>query len=391
MSQINSRIAGFFKLPAAERVARVAAVVGMDEQALRKAVAAAALDTETADRMVENVLGVFGLPFAVALNFCINGVDVLVPMVVEEPSVVAAASHAAKRARRGGGFVVTATASLMAAQVAVHDVADPAGARLRLVAAEDELLASANAVIEGVVRRGGGAREIEVRDLGDGLIVLHVITDCLDAMGANMLNTVAEAIGDRVAELCRGRLGLRILSNYCDRRIVEAQLTIPADALADDAREGTRVAQGIVDASFFAERDPYRAVTHNKGIMNGVDAVVLATGNDWRAVEAAAHAYAARDGRYAPLSTWRFDGEQLTGWLRFPLAVGVVGGALRTHPGAALAIALLGVETAAELAHVVAAAGLATNLAALRALASEGIQRGHMALHHRACEDAADD
>lgn len=386
MSQTNSRIAGFFKLPVSQRIARVAEALGMDEQALRDTLQTAALSTETADRMVENVLGIFGLPFAVALNFRINERDILVPMVVEEPSVVAAASHAAKRARQGGGFEATAGPSLMAAQIAVHDVSDVEGATRRLLAAQSKLIACANDVIPGVVRRGGGAREIEVRSLGDGLVVVHIIVDCLDAMGANMVNTVAEAAGDRIAELCDGRRGLRILTNYCDRRLVEARVSIPVGALADDAEEGLQVAQGVADASLFAERDPYRAVTHNKGIMNGVDAVIVATGNDWRAVEAAAHAYAARDGRYAPLSTWRNDGEFLSGTLRMPLAVGVVGGALRAHPGAALALELLGARSAADLAIVVASAGLATNFAALRALATEGIQRGHMALHHRTRE-----
>jgi hydroxymethylglutaryl-CoA reductase len=229
-----------------------------------------------------------------------------------------------------------------------------------------------------------------VRDLGEGLVVVHVIVDCCDAMGANLLNTVAEHLGDRLAKLCQGRRGLRILSNYCDRRVVKVTTSIPVKAMGGDALAGSQVAQGIAEASVFAERDPYRAVTHNKGVMNGVDAVIVATGNDWRAVEAAAHAYAAREGRYAPLATWRLsdDGEKLEGCLTMPLAVGSVGGALRAHPGARLAMKMLGVESAKELASVVGAAGLASNLAALRALVTEGIQRGHMALHHRATTPA---
>ena len=238
----------------------------------------------------------------------------------------------------------------------------------------------------GLVERGGGAREITVRDLGCGFVVAHVLVDCRDAMGANLLNTVAEALGARVAALCHGELGLRILSNYCDQRVARVTARIPVVDFSCQHTSGAVAARGVVNASRFAELDPYRAVTHNKGIMNGVDAVVLATGNDWRAVEAAAHAYAARSGRYSPLATWRLvdEGQTLEGRLEIPLSLGIVGGALRAHRGARLALQLLGVKSSAELSMVTAAAGLATNLSALRALATEGIQRGHMALHHRA-------
>jgi hydroxymethylglutaryl-CoA reductase len=394
-----------------ERRKQLAAIAQLDLATLEEALTRCEADMATADAMVENAVGTFALPFGLALNMQINGEDVLVPMAIEEPSVIAATSHAAKRVRAAGGFIATADASIMAAQIEVHTVSDPALAAERLHAAKDEILERANAAIPGLVRRGGGARDIEVRDLGQGYVVTHIEVDCKDAMGANLLNTVAEALGPRVAELSGGQLGLRILSNFCDKRRVHVRCKIPVEGLGDErgaseadrasgagvadrasgagvgyAVSGIEAARGVVSASLFAERDPYRAVTHNKGIMNGVDAVVVATGNDWRAVEAAAHAFAAKSGRYLPLSTWRLtDGDRfLEGELSMPLAVGTVGGALRAHPGARIALALLGVSSAAELAMVIASVGLATNLAALRALATEGIQRGHMALHHRA-------
>jgi hydroxymethylglutaryl-CoA reductase len=346
------------------------------------------LDLATADRMIENAIGTLALPFGVALNVQVNGVDTLVPMAIEEPSVIAATSHAAKRVRAGGGFQATADEPLMAAQIEVHEVPDGPAAAARIGEARAELLAMANRAVPGIVERGGGAREIEVRDLGEGFVVTHVLVHVCDAMGANLVNTVAEAVGERVAALAGGALGLRILTNFCDRRLVHVRAQIPLESFGSRQVGGREAAVGVVNASRFAERDPYRAVTHNKGIMNGVDAVVLATGNDFRAVEAAAHAYAAREGRYAPLSTWRLvDGDALEGRLTMPLALGTVGGALRAHRGARLALRLLGVRAAADLAMIAASVGLATNLAALRALSTEGIQRGHMALHHRATSE----
>jgi hydroxymethylglutaryl-CoA reductase len=349
------------------------------------------LTLPTAERMVENAVGTLALPFGVALNFQINGHDYLVPMAVEEPSVIAAASHAAKRVRAGGGFVAEATDPIMCAQIEVHDVRDPAAAIARVVEARAELLASADSAVPNIVERGGGARDLEVRDLGGGFVVTHVFVDVRDAMGANLVNTVAEALGARVAELARGTLGLRILSNYCDRRLVRVTARVPVETFGCARASGREAALGVARASEFAERDPYRAVTHNKGIMNGVDPVVVATGNDWRAVEAAAHAYAARGGTYGPLATWKLvDGEEtLEGRMEIPMALGIVGGALRAHRGARLALQLVGARTAAELSMVAAAAGLANNLAALRAMATEGIQRGHMKLHHRATAEKA--
>jgi hydroxymethylglutaryl-CoA reductase len=368
------------------RRAQVAEACGLELAELERVLDSGGIDPATADRMVENALGVLGLPFGVAQCFQVNGRDYLVPMVIEEPSVIAAASHAAKRVREGGGFAATSTDPIMIAQIEVHDVADPGFAAARVGAAKAELLAAADRAIPTLVERGGGARGLSVRDLGEGYVVVHVEVDCREAMGANIVNTVAEAVGPAVAELCGGTLGLRILTNYCDLRLTRVTARVPVSAMACQRVDGPTAARGVASASKFAELDPYRAVTHNKGIANGMDAVVVATGNDWRATSAAAHAYAARSGKYGPLATWRVsgDGSMLEGALELPLAVGAIGGALRAHRGARLALEILGVKSSAELAQVAAAAGLATNLAALRALATEGIQRGHMRLHHRA-------
>lgn len=374
-------------LPLAERRAEVARLAGLcTKEELERAFAQGGLDDATADAMVENALGTLALPFGVAPGVRVDGVDYLVPMAIEEPSVIAAASHAAKRVRNAGGFHAEVDPSIMIAQIEVYDATNPSRATADLEAARAELLARANEAIPSIRTRGGGARRVSVRDLGGGMIVVHVHVDCCDAMGANLVNTVAESLGPRVAEIAGAKLGLRILSNYCDERLTRVKARLPVEVLESKKTKGIDAARGIAQASTFAERDVYRAVTHNKGIMNGIDAVVLATGNDWRAVEAGAHAYAARNGQYAPLATWRLSADETTleGSLELPLALGIVGGALRAHPGARLALALLRVKSAAELCAVTAATGLATNLSALRALATEGIQRGHMALHHRA-------
>jgi hydroxymethylglutaryl-CoA reductase len=278
----------------------------------------------------------------------------------------------------------------MTAQIELLGVANPAAARVAIEAAEEELLALAAAALPRLVARGGGPRGLEVRaGKHPARVIVHVHIDCRNAMGANMVNTVAETLAERVADLARGRGGLRILTNLCDRRCVRVRARVPVAALVTAGMDGAAVRDGIIAASRFAEDDPYRAVTHNKGIMNGVDAVVLATGNDWRAVEAGAHAYAARSGRYSPLSIWRRDGDALAGALELPLALGTVGGTLRVHPAARLSLRLLNVTTAGELAAIAASIGLANNLAAVRALATEGIQRGHMAQHARAVALAA--
>jgi hydroxymethylglutaryl-CoA reductase len=377
----SSRIPGFYRLPVAERRRLLRLWADLSEPDLAT-LELGGMDTATADRVVENAVGVYALPLGVGLNFQINGRDYLVPMAVEEPSVIAAASNAARMVRDGGGFIADADEPVMTAQIEIMGVREPAAAAARIHAASAELLALAHATLPRLVDRGGGARELEVRPLPDRLIV-HVHIDCRNAMGANMVNTVAEALAERVATLAAGRSGLRILTNLCDRRRVRVTARVPAAALATGGLDGAAVRDGIVAASRFAEDDPYRAATHNKGIMNGVDAVVIATGNDWRGVEAGAHAFAAADGRYRPLAVWRPEGNDLVGRLEMPMAVGTVGGSLQTHAGARLAQRLLGVTDATTLAMVIGSAGLASNLAALRALATEGIQRGHMALHRR--------
>ena len=407
----GSRIPGFYRLSIDERRALAAERAGVDLGALVSALEGGGLDAARADKLVENVLGTYSLPFGIALNVRVNGVDRLAPMAVEEPSVVAAASNAARMARASGGFVAEMIDSLMTGQVQIVDVPHPALAMRRLLDESPRLLAAASAAVPNLIARGGGPREIEVRDLGQGCLVVHVYVDCKDAMGANLVNTIAEAIGPIAAELAHGVLGLRILSNLTDRRRVRVRCRVHGRDLGLSGRrqerasdpppgskppsdgsgwiDGKKVAERIALASRFAEMDPYRAATHNKGIMNGVDAVVIASGNDFRAVEAGAHAYAARTGRYAPLSIWRADGEDLVGELEMPLALGCVGGTLRVHPVAQLALKLAGIVRADDLAMLAASVGLASNLAALRALATEGIQRGHMSLHARSVAVAA--
>jgi hydroxymethylglutaryl-CoA reductase len=403
----GSRIPGFYRLSIEERRALVCARSGLDALELERALEGGGLDSHKADKVVENVLGTYGLPFGVALNFRVNGRDHLVPMVVEEPSVIAAASNAARMVRASGGFHAEVGEALMTGQVQLVDVPDPRAAVDRLEAATDRLLEIAREAVPNLVARGGGPREIAVRELGSGCLVVHVYVDCKDAMGANLVNSIAEAIGPAAVALSNGVLGLRILSNLCDRRVVRVRCRVhprdlglsgrsgepasepPSSSPREGWLDGQVVADRVVLASRFAELDPYRAATHNKGVMNGVDAVVLASGNDFRAVEAGAHAYASRSGRYAPLVVWRRDGEDLVGELEMPLALGIVGGTLRVHPLAQAALRLLQVESADELAMVAASVGVASNLAALRALATEGIQRGHMSLHARSVAVAA--
>ncbi|WP_275936682.1 hydroxymethylglutaryl-CoA reductase, degradative [Labilithrix luteola] len=388
----TSQLPGFYKVTVAERRTLMSEATGVDPSEIASALDAGGLSAETADKFVENVLGTYGLPYGVTLNVRVNGQDHVVPMVVEEPSVVAAASNAAKMVRAGGGFSAEVDAPLMISQVQLTHVKDAARAHEAILGAKEEILAKANRAVPGLVARGGGARDLEVRTLGepsDEMIVAHIIVDCRDAMGANLINTIAEGVADRLADLAGGRVGLRILSNLCDKRCVRVRCRVPAQMLATEQMDGQAVIDGIVNASRFAELDPYRAATHNKGIMNGIDAVVIATGNDWRAVEAGAHAFAARSGRYAPLSIWRRDSDFLTGFLELPLALGTVGGTLRVHPSARLSLKMMGVTEASDLAAVAAAVGLASNLAAVRALATDGIQRGHMALHARSVALAA--
>lgn len=391
---LSSEKRKFHDLTVDERVHQISreSQIGPDE--LDGLVKNGGLTVQQADHMVENAIGVFGLPLGVARHFLINGREVLVPMAVEEPSVIAGASFMAKLARDGGGFKAETSAPEMIGQLQLLDIADLDNARLNLLAHRVELMDLANSVDPVLIRLGGGARDIEIRTIKSSAIgpflVLHLIMDVQDAMGANAVNTALETIAPRVAEISCGRVHLRILSNLADRRLAKAHCIIPLQTLAFERYSAETVRDGIIEAWAFAEVDPYRAATHNKGIMNGVDAVVLATGNDWRAVEAGAHAYAARNGRYTSLSTWSKDKDgNLCGSLEMPMAVGIVGGATRVHPTAQSALKLMKVTSSAELAEIIVSVGLAQNLAALRALATEGIQRGHMSLHARQVAVAA--
>lgn len=388
MTERNSRLTGFYKQSLAERQATVAAWAGLTADQQAALTGDDSLTLAQAEHMIENVVGLYSLPLGIATNFRVNGRDVLVPMVVEEPSIVAGASFMARLTRDLGGFTTGSTEPEMIGQLQVLDVPDLPSAATALLERKNHLLTAADAANPGLKQRGGGARDLDVHLIDDSPIgpfmVVHLILDTRDAMGANAINTACEAIAPAVEQITGGRVHLRILSNLTDRRRAWARCAIPTSALAFDDFSGEDVRDRIIAAWAFAAADPYRAATHNKGIMNGIDAVVLATGNDWRAVEAGAHAYAARDGRYTSLSRWGSDDHgNLVGEIDLPLAVGIVGGATRVHPTAQAALAVLGVTTARELAEIMAAVGLAQNLAALRALATEGIQRGHMSLHAR--------
>ncbi|MBI4731885.1 MAG: hydroxymethylglutaryl-CoA reductase, degradative, partial [Chloroflexi bacterium] len=367
-----SRIPGFYNLPLDKRLDSLAEAAGLSPDELA-AFQTENLSADQADHMVENAVGTFGLPLGIGLNFVVNGREVLVPMTIEEPSVIAGASFMAKLARAGGGFTATTSEPHMIGQMQVLDVVNVEAARLAILEHKAELLAAADEIDPILKKLGGGARDLEVRVLSDTSIgpflVVHLIYDVRDAMGANAVNTACEKLAPRVEEITGGRVHLRILSNLADRRLARVRCKIPVKELAFDDFSGERVRDGILEAWAFAAADPYRAATHNKGIMNGVDAVVIATGNDWRAIEAGAHAYAARDGRYTSLSTWGKDADgNLVGTLEMPMAVGIVGGATKVHPGAKAALKLMAVKTAAELAEIIVAVGLAQNLAALRAL-----------------------
>ena len=384
----SSRLPGFYNLPVSQRLQTVARQAGLTVDESVALSGAQSLTPDGADHMIENVVGVFNLPLGIATNFQINGRDVLVPMAIEEPSVVAGASFAARLAREGGGFTTSSDAPIMIAQVQVLELVNPHQARLALLANKQRLLDFANTTDPVIAGLGGGARDIEVRVLEDTpagpMLVVHLLYDCRDAMGANTINTAAEALRPLIESITGGRVGLRILSNLADRRLARAAAKIPPAALAFDMYSGEDVRDRIIEAWAFAAADPYRAATHNKGIMNGIDAVVIATGNDWRAIEAGAHAFAARAGRYTSLSHWGSDKDgNLVGTLEMPMAVGIVGGATKVHPAARAALRLMGIHSARELAELIVAVGLAQNLAAIRALATEGIKRGHMTLHAR--------
>ena len=390
----SSRISGLYNMTLEERLNILAQRPGIDTDVWQIFQNLGGINAEQADHMIENVIGVFGLPLGIATNFMINGREVLIPMAIEEPSVVAGASFMAKLVRQGGGFQASSSEPEMIGQIQVLNIADPDQAADLLMAARQEILDLANKVDPLLIRLGGGARDLEVRILRDTptgtMLIVHLIYDTRDAMGANAVNSATERLRERIETITGGRVHLRILSNLADRRTARAACIIPVEALAFEGFSGEQVRDGVVEAWSFAEADPYRATTHNKGIMNGVDAVVIATGNDWRAIEAGAHAYAARSGRYSPLSRWEIDKDgNLSGFLEMPMAVGTVGGATRVHPMARANLAIMAVSSARELAEIIVSVGLAQNLAALRALASEGIQRGHMSLHARQIAIAA--
>jgi hydroxymethylglutaryl-CoA reductase len=384
-AQRTSALAGFYRLDVEGRRQRLVEHAHLEPAELGAYEPGRSLTVEAADSMVENALGVFSLPMGVCVNMRLDGRDRLAPMVVEEPSVIAAASHAAKLLRAGGGVESHATDAIVAGQMQLLDVPDFDAAERAIMAASAELLDEANGLNRRLIAAGGGARSLEIRRLepeGDDdplgpMLVVHLDVDVRDAMGANIVNTMCEHLAPRLEGLTGGRARLRILSNLCDRRTVSVRGRVPLSTLGED------LATGIVEASVFAERDPYRAATHNKGIMNGVDAVMLATGQDWRAVEAGAHAYAARSGRYTALARWRVRDGALEGQMTLPLAVGTVGGIVRVHPSVQSSLRLAAIGSARDLATLAAAVGLAQNLGALRALAGEGIQTGHMRLHAR--------
>jgi len=378
----SSEYPGLYKLPVADRVKFVKEFAGLTDEEIKPLLTPGALNLDLANRMIENVVGVMPIPLGIATNFLINGKDRLVPMAIEEPSVVAAASNAARMTRPTGGFHTNSTEPVMIGQIQIVNAPDPYSARFEILAQKEKILTHANKQDPVLLSLNGGARELQVRiietEMGK-MVIAELLVDCRDAMGANAVNTMVEAVAPIVEELSGGRVYLRIISNLAEKRLARAKATFSKEMLG-----GEDVVTGIVNAYAFAASDPFRCATHNKGIMNGVTAVVLATGNDTRAIEAGAHAYAARSGHYTSLSTWeKTPSGDLVGTLEMPMAVGIVGGATASNPIAKLAVKILGVKTARELGEIICATGLAQNLAALRALSAEGIQRGHMGLHAR--------
>ncbi len=377
----SSTIASFYKLPLEERLRIVKEFAGLTSEEAQT-LASGTMPSATAQRMIENVISMFPIPLGIATNFLVNGRDYLVPMAIEEPSVVAAASNAAKMARPTGGFTATSTEPVMISQIQIVRCPSPKDAEKEILSARKKILEKANQQDPTLLSMGGGAKDLRVRILPSQvgtLVIVELLVDCRDAMGANVVNTMAEAVAPMVEKISKGQARLRIISNLADRRIAKATTTVSKEVLG-----GEDIVDGIVEAYAFAAADPYRCATHNKGVMNGVTAVCLATGNDTRAIEAGAHAYAARSGHYSPLTTWTKDSKgDLVGNIEIPAAVGIIGGVTAVHPMAKICLKILGVKTARELGEVMAAVGLAQNMAALRALAAEGIQKGHMSLHAR--------
>jgi hydroxymethylglutaryl-CoA reductase len=378
----SSQISGFYKLTPKERIQHVKDFADLTDKEVEILQSTGALDMGLADRMIENVVGAFPLPLGIAMNFLVNKKDYMIPMAIEEPSVVAAATYAAKMAREKGGFFTSSTDPVMIGQIQAVDIKDPFAAKMKILAAKNELLKKANDQDPMLVSVGGGAKDLEVKviDTKTGpMVITELHVDCRDAMGANAVNTMAEAVAPMIERLTGGRVYLRIISNLAVKRLARACAVIAKEAVG-----GKEVVDGIVEAYNFAAADPYRAATHNKGILNGIIGVVIATGNDHRAIEAGAHAYAVKNGHYGTLSHWEKNSDgDLVGSIELPMAVGLIGGATKVHPTAKVAVKILGVKSANELGEVMAAVGLAQNLGALRALAHEGIQRGHMSLHAR--------
>lgn len=387
----SSRIPGFYNMSVDQRRKLLKDNYDLTDEQMSNLTDNPSLSLDKADNMIENVIGTFELPLGMGLNFVINGKEYTVPMAIEEASVVASASHIAKIVRSAGGFEAESRERLMIGQIQVVGCSNFHEAKQDLLDQKDTLMNAANDAYPSIVKRGGGTRDLDVRILNEDanstysqMLVMHIYVDTCDAMGANMINTMAEAIAPIVEEITGGKVYLRILSNYADRSLASAKCVIPPHLLATGDFTGEEVRDGVIHAYEFAASDPYRAVTHNKGIMNGIDPIVIATGNDWRAVEAGAHAYAAKDGQYGSMTRWsRDEAGNLVGEIELPMSVGIVGGATRVHPLAELSLSIMNIESAAELAEVIVSVGLAQNLGALKALATDGIQKGHMALHSR--------
>lgn len=393
----TSRIPGFYNLTMEERVKIIKDIHEFSDEDIEAIKSDAPLTLEKANNMIENVIGTFELPLGLGLNFLINGKEYVIPMAVEEASIVASASHIAKIVREAGGFQTEANNRMMIGQIQVVGCSDFNVAKETILENKNVLLEAANNAYPSIVARGGGAKDLDVRILNKDsdskysqMLIIHLYIDTCDAMGANIINTMVESLAPIVEEITKGKVYLRILSNYADRSIAKARCVIPTELLKTGSFSGEEVRDGVILAYEFAASDPYRAVTHNKGIMNGIDPVVIATGNDWRAVEAGAHAYAARSGIYSSMTVWSKDEQgNLVGELELPMSIGIVGGATRVHPLAQFSLKLLDVSSASELAQVIVAVGLAQNLGALKALATDGIQKGHMALHSRSVAIAA--
>lgn len=378
----DSRLEGFYKKTPEERLKIVRDFANLTDEEVSIISNTGALSVDQADRMIENVIGTMPMTLGIAVNFLINGTDYLIPMAIEEPSVVAAASNAAKIARQRGGFTTSSTDPVMIGQIQLTGVSDPEAARSAILKKKDEIIELCNSKDPMLVKYGGGARDVEVRVISTGrgpMVITHILVDCRDAMGANAVNTMAEAIAPLIERITGGKVYLRIISNLAKHRLARAEAVFDRDLIG-----GEEVVEGILEAYEFAKADPFRAATHNKGVMNGISAAVIATGNDFRAIESGCHSYASMTGQYRPLTSYEKDADgDLVGRIEVPMAVGLVGGATKVHPTARVNVRILGVKTANELGEIFAALGLAQNFAALRALATEGIQRGHMSLHAR--------